>query len=332
MRVEQLRLIAGSKIGENGDDGVAGPHVSGETNRAGDIDSARSAEAQPLVLQQVEDDRDRFLVGNQICLVDLDVLDQVGHASKPDALGDGAAFRHLGLSAREQIVHGGALRIGDADDDVRLALAQIGRCAGDGAAGADGADETVHLAVGLLPYLRPGGHVVRLAIVHVVPLIGEQDAVRLALAQVVRQAPPDVLIVVRIAVGDRRHLHQIGAVQAQHVLLFLALRFGDDDQGAVAACIGDQCEPDPGIAGGALDHQTARPDVAAPLGLQDDLARRPVLDRLARIHELGLAENRAAGRCGGGLEQDQRRIADSLDGSVADLHVLDFHVGGRLGT
>ena len=32
------------------------------------------------------------------------------------------------------------------------------------------------------------------------------------------------------------------------------------------------------------------------------------------------------------LEQDQRRIADGLDGSVADLHVLDFHVGGRLGT
>ena len=38
------------------------------------------------------------------------------------------------------------------------------------------------------------------------------------------------------------------------------------------------------------------------------------------IHELGLAQDGAAGRLGGALEPDQRRIADGSDDSVADLH------------
>ena len=141
----------------------------------------------------------------------------------------------------------------------------------------------------------------RLAVVEVVPLVGEQHAVRLGLAQLVGEPAADVLVIVRIGVGQRRHLDQLGAAQPQHVLLFLALRLRDDDQRAVAARIGDQREADAGVAGGALDHQPAGLEVAALLGLQDHLPAGAVLHRLPGVHELGLAEDGAAGRLGGAL-------------------------------
>ena len=99
--------------------------------------------------------------------------------------------------------------------------------------------------------------IVRLAVVEVVPLVGEQHAVLLALAQLVGEPARDVLVVVGIAVGQRRHLDQLGAGEPQHVLLFLALGVGDDDQRAIAARVGDQREADAGVAGGALDHEPA---------------------------------------------------------------------------
>jgi len=45
-----------------------------------------------------------------------------------------------------------------------------------------------------------------------------------------------------------------------------------------------------------------------------------ILHRAARIHELGLAENDAAGRLGSALELDQRGMADGFNNAVADLH------------
>ena len=69
----------------------------------------------------------RFLVGNEIGLVDLHVLDDRRDAAEPDAFGDRAALARLGLAMREQIVHRRAARIGDADDDVLFLLAQEAR-------------------------------------------------------------------------------------------------------------------------------------------------------------------------------------------------------------
>ncbi len=51
----------------------------------------------------------------------------------------------------------------------------------------------------------------RLAVVEIIPLIGEDHAVRLAVAQMIRQTPANMLIVVRIAVGDCRNFEQLGA-------------------------------------------------------------------------------------------------------------------------
>ena len=90
----------------------------------------------------------------------------------------------------------------------------------------------------------------RFAVVQVIPLIGEDDAVLFALLQLLGEPSADMLIVVRIAERQRRHLHQFGAGKPKHVLLLLALRLRNDDERAVAARIGDQRQPDAGIAGG----------------------------------------------------------------------------------
>ena len=167
----------------------------------------------------------------------------------------------------------------------------------------------------------PVEFVMRLGVVEVVPLIGEQHAVRLGLAQLVGEPFADMLVIVRIAVGQRRHFDQFGAAQPQHVLLFLALRLRNDDQGPVAARARHDRKADAGIAGGRFHHEAAGLEIAALLGFQDHPFAGAVLDRLAGIHELGLAENGAAGRFGGVLQLDQRRVADRFDDVVVDGHV-----------
>ncbi|MGY3117745.1 hypothetical protein ACVWXQ_001682 [Bradyrhizobium sp. S3.14.4] len=53
----------------------------------------------------------------------------------------------------------------------------------------------------------------------------------------------------------------------------------------------------------------------------------PVLHRLARIHELGLAQNGAAGQFGGALELDERGVADGFDNVIFDGHVRQLPAG-----
>ena len=280
------------------------------------------------MLEQVEDERQRFFVGNEIGLVDFQSVDDRSDAAEPDAFGDRAAFGRRCLAVLEQMVHRRAARIGDTDDDVLFLLAQECRRARDRAAGADRADEAVDLAAAFFPDLRPGRDVVRLAVVEIVPLVGEDHAVLFGLLELLGEPSPDMLIVVRVGVGRRRHLDQLGAAQPQHVLLFLALRLGDDDQRAVAARIGDERKADAGIAGGCLDDQAAGAQLAALFRLQDHLPAGAVLHRAARVHELGLAEDGAAGRLRGALQLDERRMADGFDNAVADLHARSRGIKG----
>ena len=143
---------------------------------------------RPFVLEQIVDHRHGFLVRNQEGVVDLGGLDDGRDAAEPDAFGDRAARRRLGLAVLEQFVHRRAMRIGAGDHDVLVLLLQIAAGAGERAAGADRADEAVDLAAGLLPDFRAGRFVMRLGVVEIVPLVGEQHAVRLGLAQLRRRA------------------------------------------------------------------------------------------------------------------------------------------------
>ena len=82
----------------------------------------------------------------------------------------------------------------------------------------------------------------------------------------------------------------------------------------------DQGQADAGIAGRAFDDHAAGPQQAALLGVADDEQRGAVLDRLAGIHELGLAEDVAAGRLRRGLQPDQRRVADGVKNGTQGRH------------
>ena len=73
------------------------------------------------------------------------------------------------------------------------------------------------------------------------------------------------------------------------------------------------------------------PGCSAPraIGVADDEQRGAVLDRLAGVHELGLAEDGAAGQLGGLAELDQRRVADGGDDVLLDIHgASDAPAGG----
>ena len=80
-------------------------------------------------------------------------------------------------------------------------------------------------------------------------------------------------------------------------------------------------QADAGVAGGALDDGAAGPQRARSCSAsRDDVQRGAVLDRLAGIHELGLAQDVAAGQLGGASQPDQRRVADGVEDVLLDLH------------
>ena len=54
-------------------DGLAGPKLLGEPDRAGDVDAGRAAEAKPLVFKQVVDHGHGLLVRDEVSFVDLGV-------------------------------------------------------------------------------------------------------------------------------------------------------------------------------------------------------------------------------------------------------------------
>src|SRR5580704_10326837 len=102
------------------------------------------------MLQKVEDDANRLVVRDLEGGLDLEAFDVLGDADLADAFGDrGAGGLELacGVVAEESRSH----RVGDADRDVLAALLQRDSHARQGSSGADGADEAVDLAAGLLP-------------------------------------------------------------------------------------------------------------------------------------------------------------------------------------
>src|SRR5262249_45610882 len=147
-------LIARAVVGKDGDDRFAGSKLLRQPDGAGDIDSGGAAEAEALMLEQVENEGQRFLVGYQVGFVDFQSVDDRRDAAKADAFGYGAAFGRFCLAILEQMVHRRPARIGDADDDVLVLFPEEGGDAGNGAAGADRANEAVDMAIAIVPDLR----------------------------------------------------------------------------------------------------------------------------------------------------------------------------------
>src|SRR5580700_2321727 len=323
IRVEQFRLVARAVVSQDRHDGVAGAELLGEADGTGDVDAGRAAEAQPLVLEQIEDDRYRFGVGDLIGGVDRRIFQVLGDAALADAFGDRGALR-LQHAGRVVAVERGAHRIGKRDAHGIAARFERHRDAGERAAGADGADKAIDLAVGLPPDFRSRGFGMAPAIGDVVELIGPDRAVLFGLGQLRGEPAGDFDVIVGIGIGHGRHFDQFGTAQPQRVLLLLALGLRDHDHAAETHGIANQRQPDAGIAGGAFDDDAARPQLTLLHRVLDDEQRGAVLDRLARIHEFGLAQNGTAGRRRYALEPDQRGVADRLDNPVTNLHFRHF--------
>src|SRR5690606_25713117 len=137
---------------------------------------------------------------------------------------------------------------------------------------------------------------------------------------------------VRVPVWHRRHLDELGAHHPQRVLLLLRLGFGDHDHGAEAERVADHRQPDPGIAGGSLDDDAAGPETAVLECVPDDVPGRAILDRLAGIHELALAEDGAAGFLRRTLQPDERGVADRLYHCLPMGHNVAASMPGGTGT
>jgi hypothetical protein len=156
---------------------------------------------------------------------------------------------------------------------------------------------------------------VRLPVDDVVELVGP-DRVR----QLGRQPRCDLLVVVVIDIGLRRHWPHLGAERAQQFHLLVRLVVRDDDHAAVAAFGADVRQPDAGVAGGALDDRAARAQRSALFGGANDVQGGPILDRAAGVEEFGLGEDVAAGFLAQPRQADQWRVADGPAETFADRH------------
>src|SRR4051812_6971635 len=109
-------------------------------------------------------------------MVDLETIEVGGDAALADTFGDRAALR-LELAGGVVAEQGRARRVGEADGDAGLAFTQSGGNPGERATGADGANETVDLAAGLLPDFRAGGFEMGLAVGYIVELVRPDRAI-----------------------------------------------------------------------------------------------------------------------------------------------------------
>ena len=153
----------------------------------------------------------------------------------------------------------------------------------------------------------------------VVELVGPDRAVRLRLGQRFGEAGGIFHVVVGVLVRDGGHFHEFRTEQPQRVLLLLRLRLGNHDDRAIAHRGGDHRDADAGIAGCALDDGAAGAQLAFRNRVPDDEQGGPILDRLARIHEFGLAENGAPRLFRGALQLDQGRVTDGCGDAGGDL-------------
>ena len=178
----------------------------------------------------------------------------------------------------------------------------------------------MQLAAEVVENLRPGRLVMAAPVGDVIELVRPHGAVRFGFGQRLGETPRIAHVIVGVGIGDCGNLDQLRAGKAQHVLLFLGLGVWDDDYRPIAERGRHHRDADSGVAGSALDDDAARAQGAMGDRVVDDRFRRAVLDRPARVHEFGLAQNRAPRRLGSGAELDKRRVADRGHDIAEELH------------
>ena len=151
------------------------------------------------------------------------------------------------------------------------------------------------------------------AVGHVVELVGPDGAVGFAAGQLFGQALREFHIVVGVGRGHGFDFTQVGAEQAEVVLLFLALGLGHDNDGAIALGVADDGQANTCIARRAFNDHAARFEQALTLGVLDDELRGAVFDGPTRIGVFGFRQDGAAGHFRSLPQLDHRRMTDGGD-------------------
>jgi hypothetical protein len=175
-------------------------------------------------------------------------------------------------------------------------LLEVARGACQRAAGARRAGEGVDLAGCLVPYLRPCGLDVCLAVCDVIELVCPDGIVK-----TVCVALGLVVVVLGVIKRDRGHRIHFRTQQAQQVYFPLRLGVGHVDDEVVAFGAADVGEAYACVARGAFDDGAPRLEEAGFLGVLDDEERRAVFYAAAGVLEFGFAEDGAAGFFGEGF-------------------------------
>ena len=118
---------------------------------------------------------------------------------------------------------------------------------------------------------------------------------------------------------DRRGADDdLGAVRLEHVALVLADLVRADEHAAVALALGDDRQPDTGVAGGGLDDRAAGLQLARRLRGLHHAQGDAVLDAAAGVEVLDLGQHRGRDPGGDRPEPHQRGVPDQV-GDVLDV-------------
>lgn len=307
-REESIRIAIRS-IAQHRHDNVSPAQLLGNLLGRDDVERGAGAQVQPLLVQAPVHHLDALLVRDgQRPVQQVNVrLQVVRDAALADALGDAGAGPLDQLAARGNVrvqhAAGGVCK--EALDAAAGDVLEISRRASKSPSSAGRAGEGVHLAARLRPYLGPRRLDVRAAVGRVVELV-RPDGVVQGLGMPLRL----VVVVLRVVKRHGRHGIHLGAQQPQQVNLALRLRVGHVDDQLVASRAADVRQANARVAGSALDDGAARLQEASLFGILDDVESGPVLDGAAGVHELGLAQDLAAGLFRQTVEADQRRVSN----------------------
>ena len=188
------------------------------------------------------------------------------------------------------------------------AFAHVAPDAGKRAAGADADHHRIDIAAHLAKDLGRGRRLVGGGVCRIGELVGVEGARR-----PFGNRQREVLVVIRVALADvGAGDDHLGAERAGVQDLLARHLVGHDEDGAVALARGDQGKPDAGVAGGRLDDRAALLQAPVRLGGVDHSARRPVLDRAARVCRFELQEQPARAQVEA-RDLDERRLANEVE-------------------
>ncbi len=262
---------------------------------------------------------ERIAVADRAHVVDHGKIERADHEIMANAF-DPVDARLGGLTGMEQVTVDAADRVRTHHPHVAPGLGgtllEISAGAGDGAPGANAADQTVDESVGVLPDLRTGGQVMGLGVGRIVVLVGIETAGGLG-GNTLGDLDVTLRVIVRqVGAGH----HDLGTVGLEHVDLLAAHLVGHRAHAAIAAHRRGDREAETGVSGGAFDQRPTRRDQARLLGAQHHVHRHAVLDRAPGVQLLELCQHgRRTGRRHA-IQAHQRGVSDQVEYGIVKLH------------